>query len=150
MPTSVHMFLQQVETGLWEGTSIHLNSDHVIAARPASGDGQHSKLQQFEKAGLSSLPFDEYNDKYPHVAYTVGFVNKGPAFFINKKTNAHRDACFGNIVIGRATVDKIATFRGFDHDPIRIRPVDIVGAKFVDLQDLNERASKEYTSNHWR
>lgn len=143
MPTSVYYFLQQVEKGLWSGTSIHLNTDHVIAAQPAQGNGV-SLQSNFDASGVGSLPFIEYSSAYPHAPYTLGFVRTGPSFFINKKWNLHEEACFANVVVGRQTVDQIATLRGDVTDPSRIRPVDIVAARRVAWQNLNDLAKAEY------
>lgn len=145
MPTAVLTFLQQVQAGLWSNTSIHLNAAHVIAARPVSGNGKVSKRDEFQKHGL--LPFNEYSESYPHLAYTLGFVGAGPAFFINKQHNYHRDACFANVVIGRKTIDKIGAMRGLDSDSTRIRPVDIVATRILHGGDLNSKGKKEYLAS---
>ena len=147
MPASVYNFLQQVSHGLWSGTSFHLNADHVIAARPLSGNGQISRREIFDQSGFGILPFAEYSEGYPHLPYTLGFVGQGPAFYINKRHNHHHDACFGNVVIGRYTIDKISRMRGYDHDPHRIRPVDIVAARIIKVKDLNAKATKEYLAS---
>ena len=144
MPASVLVFLQQVKLGLWSETSFHLNAEHVIAARPVSGDGQISKLDRFEASGVGKMPFLEYSEGYPHLPYTLGFIGKGPAFYINKKHNLHQDACFANVVVGRSTIDTIAQMRGLDSDPSRIRPITIKGARIVQLDDLSDRAMSEY------
>lgn len=148
MPTSVYYFLQQVEKGLWSGTSIHLNTEHVIAARPAHGNGV-SLQSRFEDSGVGRLPFIEYSTAYPHAPYTLGFVSSGPSFYINKRWNLqHEEACFATVVVGRQTVDSIAAMRGpHDEDPSRIRPVDIVAARRVQWTNLNDRAKAEY-ANH--
>jgi len=147
MPVAVWTFLEQVNAGLWDGTSFHINADHVLAARPVSGNGQISKRDLFERSGYGSLPVAEFSAAYPHLPYTLGFVGQGPAFYINKVHNEHDDACFGNVVIGRYTVDTIGKMRGYDHDPTRIRPVDIVSARIVSPQYLNEQAMAEYQAN---
>lgn len=147
MPVAVLTFLQQVSAGLWDGTSFHINADHVLAARAVSGNGQISKREAFEKSGfLLPLPA-EFSPDYPHLPYTLGFVGAGPAFYINKVHNEHDDACFGNVVIGRRTIDLIGKMRGYDYDPTRIRPVDIVSARIVTPQFLNDKAAAEYKAN---
>ena len=144
MPASVYLFLQQVASGLWSGTSFYMNADHFIAARPVSGNGQLSKRDLFEKSGLGSVPFPEHTEAYPHLPYTLGFVGRGPDFYINKNHNFHQDPCFANVVIGRPTINKVAAMRGYDQDASRIRPVDIVSARIVNFIDLSEKATEEY------
>lgn len=144
MSASVYLFLQQVASGLWSGTSFYMNADHVIAARPVSGNGQLSKRDLFEKSGLNSLPFAEHTEAYPHLPYTLGFVGRGPDFYINKNHNFHHDPCFANVVIGRPTINKVAAMRVYDKGTSRIRPVDIVSARIVNFVDLSEKATEEY------
>ena len=150
MPVAVWNFLEQVNAGLWDGTSFHINADHVLAVRSVSGNGQVNKRDMFDKLGLATLPVPEFNSAYPHLPYTLGFVGRGPAFYINKVHNEHDDACFGNVVVGRSTIDTMGKMRGYDHDPIRIRPVDIVSARIASPEHLNTGAMVEYQANKRR
>lgn len=149
MPATTYFFLEQISRGLWSGTSIHLNADHVIAARPVSGNGQISRRKDFMESGFGSLPIVEHSNMYPHKPYTLGFRNQQDApavLYINKRHNLHAEteACFAEVVIGRSTIDKLASMRGHELDPARIRPVDIVMVRKVSITELNERAAKEY------
>jgi Cyclophilin type peptidyl-prolyl cis-trans isomerase/CLD len=143
MPTTVYYFLEQISRGLWDGTSFYLNADHVLAARPVSGNGQVSKREEFGKSGFGRLPFVEYNSQYPHLPYTLAYTGTSPAFYINKIHNTHHDeACFAQVVIGRSTINRIAAMHRDDQN--RIRPVDIVAARRISIQNLNAKAAKEY------
>jgi hypothetical protein len=146
MPISTHFFLEQVSQRLWDGTTIYLNADHVIGARPWNGDGT-SKLDAFHQAGLATLPLIEYSPHYPHMPYTMAYSGGGPNLYLNKRHNVHHqynDPCFAEVVIGRSTVDAMAGMKGHAHDPKHIRPIDIVAVRRATLQDLNESAAKEY------
>lgn len=149
MPATSYFFLQQVSQGLWSGTSFYENLEHVIVSRPVSGNGQISKRQTFVDAGLSRPPIQEYSPDYPHTPYTLGFTVNGrdePAtFYINKRHNFHHhnsDACFAQVVVGRSTVDRLASMQGSAAG--RIRPVEITKVRRVKASDLSARAAQEY------
>jgi hypothetical protein len=84
------------------------------------------------------LGFPEYNPKYPHAKYTVGFAGKGPTFYINALDNSDdhgpggqnhhllpedADPCFAKVIKGHHVVDKLVelgpiqtkTARGANH-----------------------------------
>jgi hypothetical protein len=149
MPTAVYYFLEQVDLNLWQDTSVYLNTGHIIVTQLVSGNRLISKKEQFESSGYGALPFREYSDGYPHLQYTVGLVGQGPAFFINQQYNFHhQDPCFGNIVIGRSTVDMVSAMRGLDDETkSHIRPIDIVTARRIRLQDLSESGLAQYAMN---
>jgi hypothetical protein len=148
MPASIYMFLQQVSKGLWDNTSFYLNMDHIFAAHPISGNGVISKQNLLLQSGLEKLPYKEYNSAYPHAPYTLGFVRNGPEFYINKHLNTHQDPCFGNVVIGRSTIDTLFRLRKKnDRTPKLLRPVDIVSAKIIQRNNLHPNALDEYKQN---
>lgn len=116
MPHSVDTFLEMVSSGLWDGCSFIMNAVHVIKASPlpiADHASAMEKLGSFKKKGLSHLAFSEYSEDFPHVQYTLGFSRgDSPSWYINMEDNKdfhHGDPCFGKIVAGFDTVDKLKT-----------------------------------------
>jgi cyclophilin family peptidyl-prolyl cis-trans isomerase len=114
MPHSVHTFLEMVSIGLLDGCSFILSALQVVKAAPLSYDGTSSadKAKAFSEHGLESVSFKEYSDTYPHKKYTVGFAADGsPSFYINTADNSEihvGDPCFGKIVSGYDTIDRLA------------------------------------------
>eukprot|EP00978_Attheya_sp_CCMP212_P020447 scaffold58530_cov49-Attheya_sp.AAC.2 len=129
MPHSVHLFLEQVAHGLWNGVTFLYNGDHVLQAAPReagwvpSDEDNVDTASPFEQAKLTRVSFPEYNAAYPHEAYTLGFAGRpgGPDFYINKRDNveAHgpygqlefdtkeADPCFGRVVNGFDALHKL-------------------------------------------
>lgn len=118
-------------------------------ARPVSGNGMVSKRKDFAKAGVEHVIFSEYHEDFPHEPYTLGFTGNppGPSFYINKQDNTiphgpggkqHRkgEPCFGKVIIGTETIDRIGRLKGTDKDPAHIQPVDITRVRL--LKELNE------------
>jgi predicted Holliday junction resolvase-like endonuclease len=74
MPATVFFFLEQVNATLFDGCSFHRNAGHVVQGGPApnfltSRQGE-PLIKKFSKAGLVSVPFQEYSPKFPHKKYT--------------------------------------------------------------------------------
>lgn len=115
MPHSVHTFLEMVSNGLLDGCSFILNALHVVKAAPLPYDGSSAanKAKAFTAHGLESVSFKEYNEKYPHKQYTVGFAADGsPSFYINTQDNSEihaGDPCFGKIVDGIDAIKRLET-----------------------------------------
>jgi cyclophilin family peptidyl-prolyl cis-trans isomerase len=113
MPHSVHFFLEMVQSGLLDGCSFILNALHVLKAAPLPYDGSSAanKARAFARVGLESVAFKEYDSRYPHQQYTVGFAADGsPSFYINTEDNSEihwGDPCFGRIVEGFDTVKRL-------------------------------------------
>jgi len=130
VPHAVHVFLEQVEHGLWNGCYFYLNGPHVIQAGPqlsdedeASSDDEDAEdrataMHPFKSQGLDQLAFPDYSDNFPHSPWTLGFTGRpgGPDFYINKvdNTKSHGpggqfqhaleeqgDSCFGKITRGK-------------------------------------------------
>lgn len=144
MPLAVTNFLRQVRKGLWDGTSFYLNAEHVLMARPVSWDSSHSRRREF--GDLKHVPYGEYSDEFPHVAYTLGLNGHpaGPDFYINKVDNTiphgpkghqksgEAEPCFAKIIIGRSTIDAIAQQPGKDDEPaLLFRAVEIVSVRVL-------------------
>lgn len=103
VPHAIHVFLEQVEHGLWNGCYFYLNGPHVIQAGPALTDEDEIEelseehddedrsvaMKPFKALGLDELAFPDYSDNFPHVPWTLGFTGRpgGPDFYINKVDN---------------------------------------------------------------
>lgn len=125
VPHAIHLFLEQIEHGLWNGAYFYINTEHVLQAGPfpANGykelaKGKPSSKKPFEDLQLDTLAFPDYSHEFPHDIWTVGFAGRpgGPDFYINKLDNieAHGpggqiqhaleeqgDSCFGRITKGK-------------------------------------------------
>jgi len=77
MPVASLYFLSQVESGAWNGCSFIRNAHHVLQADPSSPGKEylHSRFKAipYQKQGI---PFQEYNEEYPHVKYTLGLAGR--------------------------------------------------------------------------
>ena len=103
VPHAIHVFLEQVEHGLWNGCYFYLNGPHVIQAGPAlteedeadapederDDEDRSVAMQPFKALGLDELAFPDYSDNFPHLPWTIGFTGRpgGPDFYINKVDN---------------------------------------------------------------
>lgn len=130
VPHAVHLFLEQVEHGLWNQSdaSFYLHGDHVVQAGPKidRAEEEHheeenyvrTSLKMFQDVGLDTLAFPDYSEEYPHVEWTIGFAGRpgGPDFYINWDDNTELhgpggqyqhaleeqgDSCFGRIKSGQ-------------------------------------------------
>lgn len=131
MPHAAHIFLEQVDHGLWNNAWFYINGPHVIQAGPQAADGDESNepresaLRPFRELSLDSLAYPEYSAQFPHLPWTLGFTGRpgGPDFYINKVDNsvAHgpggqhqheleefADPCFCRVVKGFETLEDIA------------------------------------------
>jgi len=131
VPHAIHLFLEQVDHGLWDGSYIYINTLHVLQAGPSAPngiagfvDGIPSNQKRFEDVQLDTLAFPDYSHEFPHHPWTVGFASRpgGPDFYINKLDNIELhgpggqiqhvldeqgDACFGRITKGHEHLEKI-------------------------------------------
>lgn len=129
MPASIHMFLDTIDAGtIWDNSMfIHHGEDldHVVPAAPVDFETHQVRRTLLGSLGWADLGFPEYNPKYPHDKYTVGFAGKGPTFYINTVDNSvdhgpggqdhhllpeDADPCFGKIVVGQQVVDDLVTY----------------------------------------
>ena len=109
MPHAVHMFLHNFFTVRrpWKA-AFHRNAGHV--------------MQAFVRApNTLGLAFQEYDPRFPHRKYTLGFAGRpgGPEFYISTLDNTlnhgpgsqgsktEADSCFAKIIDGFNTVDKL-------------------------------------------
>jgi len=135
MPHSIHLFLEQVDHGLWNGNVILCNSPFILQAI-AGGDGSvgadglvpsSPKIEAFENSGLDALIFREHHESLPHDQWTVGFSGMGPSFYINKVDSDHKDPCFGTVTEGKDVLQEVFLLPTIDKDigfklapPVRI------------------------------
>ena len=136
MPVSAYFFLEQVDRGIWDGTSFHLNSPTTVVAQPVSGNHRISKLPEMEAFGLARVPVNEASDYFSHQEYTLGFGSSketaGSFFFINKQDNSRQhanQAAFAKVVSGFDAIDRIASLETDSH--YQIQPVDIISARIL-------------------
>lgn len=109
MPHAVHVFMDACVTRRepWKA-AFHRNAGHV--------------LQAFVRApSVFGLAFQEYDARFPHKKYTLGFAGRpgGPEFYISTVDNTRNhgpgsqgskteaDACFAKIVDGFDVVDRM-------------------------------------------
>lgn len=166
MPHSVHLFLEQVYHGLWDGCSFVVNAPHILQAGTFPGGNDivtyAEKIKAFEDVGLDVVSYQEYSKEYPHHQWTVGFAGRpgGPDFYINKldNTNNHgpggqsqhhleeeADPCFGFVVEGKDVLERMYGMKtDAKNDWILDNPVHIVKARIVDKSD----DSKTIDSKH--
>jgi len=156
VPHAIHLFLEQVEHGLWNDTSFYLIGDHVIQGGPTISREEveihktRSSMYAFHEMDLDTLSFPEYSAEYPHTEWTVGFAGRpgGPDIYINLENNTeihgpggqhqhalseYGDACFGKIVLGREFIERYLYYHeiyddGSDWELYYKEPVAITGA----------------------
>mmetsp|Transcript_3644 Transcript_3644/g.7925 ORF Transcript_3644/g.7925 Transcript_3644/m.7925 type:complete len:467 (-) Transcript_3644:75-1475(-) len=171
MPHSVHVFLEMVTMGLFDGSSFPVSADHVIKAEP---NRLHSDIIH---AGFDRPSFPEYNSNYPHTEYTLGFMAKegSTGFYINTLDNtdvhgpgaqqhnmlglgaAGADPCFGEVISGRDVIDRIRDSPTFNDgfrikQPVVIRKATVVASGAVEkswpeLDFTSRRRGKELNSS---
>jgi hypothetical protein len=133
MPHTINLFLRQVHRGLWDGTYMTLNDEHVMqfGPRPDDESGANffdgdSTLGNFHHMGLDRVSYQEYSPDYPHETYTIGMAGRpsGPDIYINRSNNTmahgpggqmndggemHKEAdpCFGRLVDGNRPFKEI-------------------------------------------
>jgi hypothetical protein len=102
IPVSVWTFLEIARS--WQSGAFHRNAGHVLQATTNA------------QAITKHLPFQEYNEKFPHAKYTCGYCGRpsGPCWYISIQDNTRNhgpgsqqeknqyeaDANFGTIVSG--------------------------------------------------
>jgi hypothetical protein len=128
VPHAIHLFLEQVDHGLWDHTYFYLNTPHVIQAGPqvleeeetlnGNEEYQRKSVLPFSEPGLDMLAFPDYSEAFPHSQWTVGFAGRpgGPDFYINKVNNTQDhgpggqwqhalheqgDSCFAKVIKGQ-------------------------------------------------
>lgn len=127
MPHTVYLFLSQVDKELFNGCSFHRNAGHVMQAGPAPNfkSPPNARLMgRFKDHMLTSVSFQEYSDKYPHLPYTLGYAGRpgGPDFYISITDNtknhgpggqgsyddpSEADPCFATVIEGHKAVDRM-------------------------------------------
>jgi len=153
MPHSVHLFLEQVNHGLWDGCSFVVNAPHILQAGTFPGGNTAAtyadKIRAFEEVGLDIVSYQEYHHSHPHEQWTVGFAGRpgGPDFYINKLDNTKNhgpggqshhnleeeaDPCFGFIKDGKDVLNRMYVMKTDQkNDWVLDHPVHIVKARIV-------------------
>jgi len=155
MPHTVHLFLEQVSQGLWNGCSFMINADHLVKAAPLPMSGDLDKITPFVEADLAAPSFPEYSDEFPHKKFTLGFVGKANAhgFFINTRDNSDHhgqdsqlhhetgggDPCFGEVVSGYKAILRLSSVPTVDQIFMKT-PVGITSAKIVEGSGRGDRS----------
>mmetsp|Transcript_6188 Transcript_6188/g.9133 ORF Transcript_6188/g.9133 Transcript_6188/m.9133 type:complete len:341 (-) Transcript_6188:139-1161(-) len=128
MPYTVHFFLEQASKGLLDGCSFHRNAGHVVQGGPISNHLSQGRnvRKPFQEADLTSVAFQEYHEKFPHVKYTLGYAGRpgGPDFYVSTIDNtknhgpggqgsyaikSEADPCFAKVIEGFEAVNRMAT-----------------------------------------
>lgn len=105
VPHAIHLFLEQVEHGLWTGTYFHTNTEYLLQAGPSITTSSSSSsstdkkkntttienpsYKRFTDLQLDQLSFPDYSHEFAHHTWTVAFSSRpgGPDIYINKKDN---------------------------------------------------------------
>ena len=149
MPHSVHLFLEQVSHGLYDGTAFHINAPHIVQAGPSLRES-HSKFRHHPS--LNSVVFQEYAPEMAHKQYTLGYTGRpgGPDFYVNMRDNSRdhgpggqlhhasdlvtdADPCFAKIVRGYEAMERVhrsSVIEGGFHDTMAY-PVTILEMKVL-------------------
>lgn len=135
VPHAVHIFLEQVDHGLWHrDTYFYLSGPHVLQFGPQMFDEQDElildeehyeshRIAHFIDLELEELIFPDYHDDFPHVRWTLGYTGRpgGPDLYINKMDNRQvhgpggqdqhalyeqADPCFGIVVEGQEAMEQ--------------------------------------------
>jgi cyclophilin family peptidyl-prolyl cis-trans isomerase len=124
MPHTVHWFLEQVDTGMYNFAEFAFTSsaEHVVLAKPVT----EGLLERLDEYGLYRIMFPEYSSEVEHVKYSVGLSGRpgGPNFYINMDDNSRShgpggyaadgsaDPCFGRITRGFDAIDRLHSAKG--------------------------------------
>jgi len=167
MPHAVHLFLEQVAHGLWNGCGFVINASHLLqaGAHPSHIPIQNMdqrKLDSFKRHSLDTMAFQEYHPNCRHEKWSLGFAGRpaGPDFYINKLDNSkshgpggqkqhdldeEADPSFGKVVDGFDILNQIFSSPvdgGFD---LLTNVVQITEAKVIAFdnkqQNLPDRRS---------
>jgi len=112
-----------LESEVWNDSIFLHRVHHIIQAIPITSSGIE-KREQFESPNML-MSFPEYDSRYPHDKYTVGFSGRpgGPEFYISTQDNAKfhgpggqsryeelahdADPCFGKVIRGHNVIDRM-------------------------------------------
>jgi len=130
MPHSVHTFLEQVDSGAWDGTAFDVHAGHVLMAR--SSQGRQGEVNSRVKQEVPTIMFPEYNAQYPHDKYTIAFPthpnSSQNSFYINLQyNNAHHSPRIGTSASGKEEY--------IEGEPCFGKIVDASSKRVVDLMD---------------
>jgi len=123
MPHAVLFFLEQVHKKLWDGRPFISREASLLQVGRKVKRKKKPLLKAPVEESDDSMSFQEYDDRFPHNKYTLGFSGRpsGDSFYLNMKDNSashapwgelndlHNDAdpCFAKVVSGFEVVEKI-------------------------------------------
>jgi len=140
-PKTVENFVGLAKKGYYDGVIFHRIIDgFMIQGGDPDGTGMGGESLwggQFK---------DEFSEKVSNIPYSISMANAGPGtngsqFFINTASNTFLDgrhSVFGEVILGRDTVDKIITVKTGAQD----RPVEDVVMKKVTVIKYSDIADK--------
>jgi cyclophilin family peptidyl-prolyl cis-trans isomerase len=124
MPHSVFLFLEQIDHHLYDHSSFHRNSPHLIQAGPSNSPASHARFRHHPS--LQAVIFQEYAPEMSHKQYTLGYSGRpgGPDFYVNMRDNSalhgpggqhhpyadiSRDAdpCFAKVIRGFEAIERV-------------------------------------------
>ena len=136
MPHAVHLFLEQVEHGLYNGASFYRNTMTKIQAGFQQNPDLMAKLEA--EPSLGSVLFQEYSPDMAHRQYTLGYPGRpgGPDFYVNMLDNTQlhgpggqhhhtsdvmvdADPCFARVIRGFNTMERIHRSKVVDDEQLR-------------------------------
>ena len=143
MPHTVEVFLDQVYHELWVGCTFSLNTGAAVHA------STKSRREEFERLGLSTVRYTEYSSEdFSHKEWTVAFARNSPGFYVNMVDNTGQqqaaghfkldhqvltygiDPCFGKVVDGRETLEKMRQLPTTGHHVLK-HPVKILRSEIL-------------------
>ena len=142
MPHTVEVFLDQVYHELWVNCTFSLNTGTAVHA------STKSRREEFERLGLSTVRYPEYSEDFSHKEWTVAFARNSPGFYVNMVDNTDQqqvaghfkldhqvltygiDPCFGKVVDGHETLEKISQLPTTDHHILK-HPVRILRSEIL-------------------
>ena len=89
MPHSIHVFLEQISSGMWDDGAFDLHSGHVFMAH-----NRELAESPNDKEEIPMLSFPEFNADYPHDRYTIAFPSP---LSTSKQGNSPRQAFYINL-----------------------------------------------------
>jgi len=141
MPHSIHVFLEQISSGMWDDGAFDLHVGHVFMAH------NRELAESFnDKEEIPMMSFPEFNADYPHDRYTIAFPSplstskqgtSRRAFYINLQDNSShhspRVESFSSGGAGVATA--ITKERSVEGESCFGKIVDEASRRIVDRMD---------------
>jgi hypothetical protein len=142
MPHSIHVFLEQISSGMWDDGAFDLRSGHVFMAH-----NRELAESSNDKEEIPMLSFPEFNADYPHDRYTIAFpsplstskqgTSPRRAFYINlQDSSSHHSPRVESFSSGGAGVATTITEERFiEGESCFGKIVDEASRRVVDRMD---------------